>query len=166
VVRSTTLVAGGRASTASETAPEATSVAATGSASTATAHAWVGAVAGKVAGKTAAVATSARASSAQAQRRAVSLDVAESLAVVALLGCPLVSPVLGSSVYAALGVLEVSPARFADEPSDSGESVQAWDDVLSVVRGCGHPLDSCPGCLPRKGLVWVCAAIASWVLQL
>ena len=24
-------------------------------------------------------------------------------------------------------------------------------NVLSVVRGCGHPLDSCPGCLP----LWV-----------
>jgi hypothetical protein len=89
VVRSATLVAGSRASAASEAAPEA-SVAATGSTSTAT-HSWVGAVAGKVAGDTTAVAASAGTSSAQSQSRAVSLNVSEALAVIALLSYCFVS---------------------------------------------------------------------------
>ncbi len=103
VVGTTTLVAGGRASAASETATEASSVAATGSTSSTT-HSRVGAVAGEVAGDTTAVATSARAGSAQAQSWAVSLDVSKTLAVVALLGCPFVSS--SSPRYIASGLLE------------------------------------------------------------
>lgn len=88
MVGSAALVAGGRASAASKAAPEASSkaTATRGSASSTTSHSWVRAVAGQMAGQTTAVAASAGASSAQAQSRAVSLDVAESLAVVALLG--------------------------------------------------------------------------------
>ena len=89
VVRSATLVASSRASAASEAAPEA-SVTATGSAGTA-AHSWVGAVAGKVASDTTAVAASAGSSSAQSQSRAVSLNVSEAWAVIALLSCCFVS---------------------------------------------------------------------------
>lgn len=89
VVRSATLVAGSRASAASEAAPEA-SVTATGSTSAAT-HSWVGAVAGKVASDTTAVAASAGTSSAQSQSRAVSLNVSEALAVIALLSYCFVS---------------------------------------------------------------------------
>jgi hypothetical protein len=90
VVGSTTLVASSRASTASEAATESPSVTTTGSTSSAT-HSRVRAVAGKVASDTAAVAASAGAGSAQAQSWAVSLDVSETLAVVALLGCSYVS---------------------------------------------------------------------------
>lgn len=97
VVRSATLVASSRASAASEAAPEA-SITATGSASTA-AHSWVGAVAGKVASDTAAVAASAGTSSAQSQRRAVSLDVSEALAVIALLRLG------GAGVWASVGLV-------------------------------------------------------------
>ncbi|KAF1946805.1 hypothetical protein EJ02DRAFT_196978 [Clathrospora elynae] len=76
MVRSAALVAGGRAGTASESAPEAASAAnATTGRTRATAHSRVGAIAGEVTSKTAAIATSAGASSAQAQGRAVSLDV-------------------------------------------------------------------------------------------
>ena len=89
VVGTTTLVASSRASAASEAAPEA-SVTAARSTSAAT-HSWVGAVAGKVTSNTAAVAASAGTSTAQAQSRAVSLNVSEALAVVALLGCCFVS---------------------------------------------------------------------------
>ena len=89
VVRSTALVAGGRASAASEAAPEA-SIPSTGTASsTANSGAWGGAVTSKMTCLAAAVAASAGAGSAQAQSRAVRLDVSEALAVVALLGCPL-----------------------------------------------------------------------------
>jgi hypothetical protein len=92
VVRSTALVAGGRASAAGEATSEASAAAeaATGGTSTAT-HSWVGAVAGKVASETTAITASASTGSAQAQSRAVSLDVSEALAVVALLGCSPVS---------------------------------------------------------------------------
>jgi len=86
VVGSTALVAGGRASAASETATETSSVTTTGRTASSTTHSRVGAVAGKVASDTAAVAASACASSAQAQSWAVSLDVSKTLAVVALLG--------------------------------------------------------------------------------
>jgi len=94
VVGSTALVAGGstRASeSTSETGAGATTpteaTGATGSASTATcaASSWVGALTGKMSNLTAGVATTAR-RTAQAQSWAVSLDMAESLAVVALLG--------------------------------------------------------------------------------
>jgi len=85
VVGSTALVAGGRASAASEAATETSSVSATGSTGAAT-HSRVGAVAGKMASDTAAVAASAGAGSTQTQSWAVSLDVSETLAVVALLG--------------------------------------------------------------------------------
>lgn len=97
VVRSTTLVASSRASAASEAAPE-TSVSAARSARTTT-HSWVGAVAGKMASNTAAVAASAGTSSAQAQSRAVSLDVSEALAVVALLGLS------GAGMRASIGLV-------------------------------------------------------------
>ena len=101
VVGSTALVAGGRASAASETATETSSVTATRSTSAAT-HSRVGTVAGKVAGDTAAVATSAGAGSAQAQSWAVSLDVSETLAVIALLGCFSVSPSFSGCIAASV----------------------------------------------------------------
>lgn len=85
VVGSAALVAGGRARTASEATAE-TAIAATGR--TRTTHAGgVGAVAGKMADHPAAVAAAAGAGTAQAERGAVGLDVAETLAVIALLGC-------------------------------------------------------------------------------
>lgn len=101
VVGSTTLVAGCRASAASEAATETSSVPSSGSTSAAT-HSRVGAVAGKVAGDTAAVAASACAGSAQAQSWAVSLDVPKTLAVVALLGCSFVSSSLSRCVAACI----------------------------------------------------------------
>ena len=119
VVRAAALVAS-RGTASSEAAAEA-SVAASRRAACSTSHSGVGAVAGKVAVQTTAVAASAGAGSAKAQRRAVGLDVAETLAVVALLGWR--------------GVSEV-------------EAEDTMYDVLSVVRGWGHPLDSWPGCLP------------------
>ena len=91
VVRSTALVASGRASATSETATETSSIAATRRTASSTTHSRVGAVAGKVAVQTTAVAASAGAGSTQTQSWAVSLDVSETLAVVALLGCSLVS---------------------------------------------------------------------------
>lgn len=97
VVGSTTLVAGSRARAASEAAPE-TTVATTRSSSTA-AHSWVGAVASKMASKTAAVAASACASSTQAEGWAVSLDVPETLAVIALLGLG------GARMWASVGLV-------------------------------------------------------------
>ena len=121
VVGSTALVAGGRASASSETATETSSIAATRRTASSTTHSRVGAVAGKMASDTAAVAASAGAGSTQTQSWAVSLDVSETLAVVALLGWR--------------GVSEV-------------EAEDTMYDVLSVVRGWGHPLDSWPGCLP------------------
>jgi hypothetical protein len=89
VVGSTALVAGGRA-TATESAPEAASAtgeSTTGSASaTSHASARVGAVTCQMAGKATGVASSAGTGAAQAQCWAVGLNVAEALAVVALLG--------------------------------------------------------------------------------
>lgn len=116
VVRSATLVASSRASAASEAAPEA-SITATGSASTA-AHSWVGAVAGKVASDTAAVAASAGTSSAQSQRRAVSLDVSEALAVIALLRCCFVSILVGRGLSLAARLLRMC---------EDGSHGAAWD---------------------------------------
>lgn len=85
VVGSTALVASSRTAT-TESAPEATAKC-TARSTSATSHASarVGAVAGQVAGETARVAPSARSSAAQPKSRAVSLDVAKALAVVALL---------------------------------------------------------------------------------
>ncbi|KAF2127952.1 hypothetical protein P153DRAFT_44724 [Dothidotthia symphoricarpi CBS 119687] len=96
MVWSAALVASGRAGASSESAPEAAEAAtrSTGSAS----HSWVRAVAGKMTVEATAVAASAGASSAQAQSRAVGLYVSEALAVVALLGCPLVSLLFLSGV--------------------------------------------------------------------
>ena len=85
VVWATALVASGRTTT-TETSPEASSVSATGSGSAAESTGGrARAVAGQVAREATGVAASAGATAAQAQRRAVSLDVAEALAVVALL---------------------------------------------------------------------------------
>jgi hypothetical protein len=94
VVRSTALVASGQASATSETATETSSIAATRRTASSTTHSRVGAVAGKMASDTAAVAASAGAGSTQTQSWAVSLNVSETLAVVALLGCSLVSSLL------------------------------------------------------------------------
>lgn len=89
VVGAAALVAGRRARAAGEaTTAVAASIAATAN-RTATAHAdggRVGAGTGQMAGLAAVVAAPAGASAAQAQSRAVSLDVTEALAVVALLG--------------------------------------------------------------------------------
>lgn len=149
VVGSATLVASSRASAASEAAPEAT-IAATGSAST-TAHSWVGAVAGKMASNTAAVAASARTSSAQPQCWAVSLHVSEALAVVALLSCCLVS-VLVLAQFQIAGPLQICKDGNRGTVWSGQRSSWVQNDILSVVRGCGHPLDSCPGCLPACAL--------------
>lgn len=129
VVGATALVASGRARAASEASPEASIAAAGAASSTAQAtSSGVRAIAGQMASQAAAVATSARASSAQAQSRAVRLDVAEALAVVALLRWG-----------------TVSRAFTERKTLDFG----AWY-VLSVVRGWGHPFDSWPGCLPIR----------------
>lgn len=84
VVWPTALVAGG-GTTASKSTPEAAK-SSTGSASAA-AHSStrVGAVACQMAGEAAGVASSARAGAAQAESRAIGLDVTKALAVVALL---------------------------------------------------------------------------------
>jgi hypothetical protein len=90
VVGAAALVAGGRARAAGESATAAkATVAAAGNGSTAT-HGTgadrVGAGAGQMAGLAAVVASTAGTGAAQAQGRAVGLDVAKTLAVVALLG--------------------------------------------------------------------------------
>ena len=72
------------------------------------------------------VATATGAGSTYAQRRAVSLDVAKTLAVVALLRCCRLS---------------VVPVPDSPEPR---AVVYLGEHVLSVVRGSGHPFDSCP----------------------
>jgi hypothetical protein len=98
VVGSTALVAGGSPGTTSKASPEASCESPTRRTTCTASHSWVGAVAGQVTSKAARVATAAGASSAQAKGRAVSLDVTKTLAVVALLSCPLVSAcVAGSS---------------------------------------------------------------------
>lgn len=101
MVRSAALVTGSRASAASEAAPETSSkaTATRGRANSTTSHSWVWAVAGEMAGQTTAVATSAGASSTQAESWAVGLNVAESLAVVALLGLS------GAWMRAAIGLV-------------------------------------------------------------
>mgnify|MGYP006877416835 CR=1 FL=1 len=130
VVGPTALVASGRASTASEAAPEA-SEAATGSTSTAT-HSWAGAVASKMASETAAVAASARASPAQAQSWAVSLDVPETLAVVALLSCSSVSPSFAPGIY-------INSLVFSrlDKRSPQLDSRINWKVKMTYFRWCG-----------------------------
>ena len=131
VVGSTALVAGGRASAASETAPEASSIAAAGSTST-TAHSWVGAVAGKMAGETAAVAASACTGSAQTQSRAVSLDVSEALAVVALLGCRFISTLILCIML--LFALASAPRRYSrcDMEGQKSSGIE-----MTYSRWCG-----------------------------
>lgn len=130
VVGSTALVAGGRASAASETAPEA-SIAATGSTST-TAHSWVGAVAGKMAGEAAAVAASACTGSAQTQSRAVGLDVSEALAMVALLGCRSVSTLILCIML--LCALANAPGRYSrcDMEGQKSSGIE-----MTYSRWCG-----------------------------
>lgn len=89
VVRATALVAGSRASASGEaTTSKATSVATTanGRAPRNTNSSWVWARTSKVARLAAVVATTAGAGAGESQGRAVSLDVAKSLAVIALLG--------------------------------------------------------------------------------
>jgi hypothetical protein len=87
VVRSTALVASGRARASGISSTEASCESATGSTSAATdtASGRVRAVTGQMAGEATGVASSARAGAAQAQSRAVGLDVTQALAVVALL---------------------------------------------------------------------------------
>jgi hypothetical protein len=93
MIGSTAFIAGSCSRTSSEASSEtAAKTSTTRGTASPTTHSRVGAVAGQVAGKAAGVAASAGASSAQAESRAVSLDVSESLAVVALLCCPTVSP--------------------------------------------------------------------------
>jgi hypothetical protein len=93
MVGTTAFIAGSCSRTSSEASPEtAAETSTTRGTASSTTHSGVGAVAGQMAGKAAGVAASAGASSAQAESRAVSLDVSESLAVVALLRCPIVSP--------------------------------------------------------------------------
>jgi hypothetical protein len=96
VVGTSTLVASSSTRASSESSPEATCESATRGAASSTTHSWVGAVAGQVTSETAGVATTAGTSSTQTQSWAVSLDVPESLAVIALLGYAIVS--LGSGV--------------------------------------------------------------------
>jgi hypothetical protein len=48
----------------------------------------------------------------------------------------------------------------------SRKDAKACGDVLSVVRGCGHPFDSWPGCLPVQRLVRSRKWCSSGVLQL
>lgn len=87
VVRATALVAGSGASTASKATTSETAEAATANGSTAgDASGRVGASAHVVTGLAAVVAAAGRTGTADAEGRAVSLDVAETLAVVALLG--------------------------------------------------------------------------------
>lgn len=85
VVRATALVASGRTRAASETTAEATVAAARNASAAANAAGGVGAGTRKVSGLSAGVAAAAGAGTAQAQGGAVSLNVAETLAVVALL---------------------------------------------------------------------------------
>lgn len=84
MVRSAALVASGRTA-ASESTPEAAESTTRSASATSNTSARIGAVTGQVASETTGVASSARASAAQPKSRAVSLDVTEALAVVALL---------------------------------------------------------------------------------
>ena len=72
----------------------------------------------------ASVAAASSPCSTYAQRRAISLHMAETLAVIALFGCCWLS--------ASVAKCRASEARIV------------WGHVLSVVRGSGQPLDSCP----------------------
>jgi hypothetical protein len=103
VVWPTALVASGRAGASLESSTETTESAAGWWCSTSSTrsclHSWVRAVARQVTGQTARVAAAACSSSAQAKSWAVSLDVTEALAVVALLGLS------GSGVWASVGLV-------------------------------------------------------------
>lgn len=85
VVGTAALVAGSRTGAASKTTAEATVAAARNASAAANATGGVGAGTRKVSGLSAGVAAAAGAGAAQTQGRAVGLDVAETLAVVALL---------------------------------------------------------------------------------
>lgn len=104
VIGASALVAGGRTRASSVSTPE-TSISAARSASAATdsASSRVRAVTGQVASEATRVASSARAGTAQAQSRAVGLDVAKALAVVALLR--LSGARVGASVRLVAGLL-------------------------------------------------------------
>ena len=89
VVRATTLIAGSGTRTTSETTRRKTSIATTGNRRATPADTDRGGVrasSGQVAGLTAIVATAVGSGAAQAKGRAISLDVSQPLAVVALLG--------------------------------------------------------------------------------
>lgn len=128
VVGSTALVAGGSPGTASEASPEAASVSSARGATCTTSHSWVGAVAGQVTSKAARVATSAGASSTQAEGRAVSLDVAKTLAVVALLS--LSGARMGASIRLVAGLLAV-----VAEPLRRGANFGVVADVAALEAG-------------------------------
>lgn len=96
VVGSAALVASGRAGAATKSAPEASIASARGT----TAHpsARVRAVAGQMTGQATAIASTAGSSAAEAQGGTVSLDVAEALAMIALLRYRSVSDAFGRYV--------------------------------------------------------------------
>jgi hypothetical protein len=135
LVASRSAGAAGHGTSAAHAALEPT---AAGRAGGTTTHSWVGAVARQMAGEAARVAAAAGAAAREPQGRAVSLDVPETLAVVALLRC--------------LSVSSLASWWIARRPwrSDSSIGRGGRCDVLSVVRGCGHPFDSWPGCLPMS----------------
>ena len=93
VVRATTLVAGSRASSTSKTAPEVSSETTSRSASSTanSSSTGVGAIASQMSSHSTAVASPACARTAQAQGRAVGLNMTETLAVITLLSCKQVS---------------------------------------------------------------------------
>jgi len=129
VVGTTTLVASGRARTTGKT----TSAVATGEATTThgstTAHSrtnGVGAGASKVTGLATVVAAAAGASAAQAEGRAVSLDVTKTLAVVALLGLS------GSGKRASVGLVARLLAVVA-ETLGRGADLSVMANIATLV---------------------------------
>ena len=129
VVWSSALVAGSRAGAASISAAETSTEAAAGTgAATHTACTRVGAVTRQMAGETARVASTARAGAAQTQGWAVGLDVAEALAVVALLG--LGGARVGASVGLVAGLLAV-----VAEPLGRGAHLSIVADVAALEAG-------------------------------
>ena len=94
-----------------------------------------------MAGLATSVATAAGAGSTYAQRRAISLDMAKTLTVVTLLRC---------------GRLVSVPLPNPEWP---GCSSICGVYILSVVRGSGHPFDSCPE--PLLGISWDIARMAT-----
>jgi hypothetical protein len=156
VVGASTFVAGGRTRATSEAAPEATETA-TGS-SGAAAHGRARAVAGEMASHTAAVAAAAGAGTAQAQSGAVGLDVAEALAVVALLG--LGSAGMGASVGLVARLLAVvaEPLRrrahlsiVADVAALEARAARERRHVCDCVCGVGEREREC-----------VCVCVCAW----